>query len=209
LEIILLLGIALFGVIGFLVVNSMQQGQQSGSSAPLEPIPPTTDQYLIQKLGFQKAENKRFSFPRYLGQYQERQTDLYIDSDEFFTIQMSFNNAKNYIFQVQEKSGHSFIDKLILALYSRNDIFLDRQSGRKFAIYTRPETLRAKLFATNSPIWASLRKFPSFDHSIEVGFSVKSTTSLTYQHAIHAIKSARMAQLLKAMDECCKVLEYL
>jgi hypothetical protein len=176
---------------------------RSGSKQLIEPIPLMTTRYLIQQLDFQETGHSR-----YIGKYLERKTEIFVDSDEFFTIQMFFINPNNYIFQVQKKLDTALSDKAVLFAYNSKDIFVDRLSGKKFAIYTRPDSLRTKIFFADSPIWEGLRRLPSLDCSMEVGFSVKGSNSLIYQHSyVHEVNAEMMAKLLKMMNECCEVLE--
>jgi len=202
LEIFFLFAIICTGIITFSVFNSR------GSQQAIKPMSDEAIQHIVQKLGFQEAKNKRFGYPRYVGKYQEYNVEIFVDSDEFFTIQMFFTNSKNLIFQIQKKSSTSLLDKAIWSAYSDKDIFTDPLSYKKFAIYTRPDNLREKIFYPDSPIWTSLRKLPSSDCSLEIGFSVRELNALTYQHFYaKEVDLAMIINLLKLMSESCETLQ--
>ena len=202
LEIIFLFAIICIGIITFSVFNSR------GSQKAIKPMSDQASQHIVQKLGFQEAKNKRFGYPRYVGKYQEHNVKIFVDSDDFFTIQMFFTNSKNLIFQIQKKSNASLLDKAIWSAYSNKDIFTDRLSYKKFAIHTRPDNLRDKLFHPNSPIWTSLRKLPSSDCSLEIGFSVRELNALIYQnYYAKEVDLTMLVNLLKTMSETCDTLQ--
>jgi hypothetical protein len=208
LEIILILSVLAIVAVIVIAANNFQANSSKAAQQTIQPISEQAVQHIVQKLGFQESKNKRWSFPRYIGKYQDYRIEIFVDSDDFLTMQMFFSNSKQLIFQVQKKSGDSSMDKLIEGAFNSKDIFIDKISYKKFAIHTRPSSLREKLFSPNSPIWDSLRRFPSFDCSLEVGFSVRETNALTYQHFYaNEVSLAMMTNLLKIMGEICDTLQ--